>query len=162
MQCQTLGPRAIRPYDVWMNSGVRGGRLSRALGVLEAHLAASYIVAAIGAVVLFVTDNGMWSDWAFVVFATVGGLLAAPILSFVIFPQLLLGDGSNRVVWAAAAAVYTAIFCTTLRLRWRRWTVRPLNSMLCESCGYNLTGNESGVCPECGTSTGVAPLGDRR
>lgn len=23
----------------------------------------------------------------------------------------------------------------------------------CKSCGYNLTGNGSGVCPECGTST---------
>ena len=25
----------------------------------------------------------------------------------------------------------------------------------CRSCGYNLTGNVSGVCPECGTSTGA-------
>lgn len=23
----------------------------------------------------------------------------------------------------------------------------------CQSCGYNLTGNESGICPECGTTT---------
>lgn len=23
----------------------------------------------------------------------------------------------------------------------------------CQSCGYNLTGNESGICPECGTAT---------
>ena len=35
-----------------------------------------------------------------------------------------------------------------LRLRWEvfkgPWT-------RCENCGYNLTGNESGVCPECGS-----------
>ncbi|MBE7507060.1 MAG: hypothetical protein HS101_12380 [Planctomycetia bacterium] len=23
----------------------------------------------------------------------------------------------------------------------------------CQSCGYNLTGNQSGICPECGTTT---------
>ena len=28
---------------------------------------------------------------------------------------------------------------------------------LCEGCGYDLTGNKSGVCPECG-----APIGERR
>lgn len=27
---------------------------------------------------------------------------------------------------------------------------RALDPMLCRGCGYNLTGNESGVCPECG------------
>ena len=34
-------------------------------------------------------------------------------------------------------------------LRWRR---RP-KADRCEHCGYDLTGNESGVCPECGTVT---------
>jgi hypothetical protein len=24
----------------------------------------------------------------------------------------------------------------------------------CQSCGYNLTGNTSGICPECGVATG--------
>ncbi len=27
----------------------------------------------------------------------------------------------------------------------------------CQSCGYNLTGNVSGVCPECGTGVGLHP-----
>ena len=26
----------------------------------------------------------------------------------------------------------------------------------CKSCGYNLTGNQSGVCPECGTPISAA------
>lgn len=36
-------------------------------------------------------------------------------------------------------------------LAWRRWSkvVQPANQ--CSSCGYNLTGNVSGACPECGT-----------
>jgi hypothetical protein len=33
-------------------------------------------------------------------------------------------------------------------LRWR-WARRPARGT-CASCGYNLTGNVSGVCPECG------------
>ncbi|GJM24382.1 MAG: hypothetical protein DHS20C16_07970 [Phycisphaerae bacterium] len=30
--------------------------------------------------------------------------------------------------------------------------VGPVDPMLCDHCGYNLTGNFSGVCPECGNS----------
>ncbi len=33
--------------------------------------------------------------------------------------------------------------------RWRAGRVRPGH---CNHCGYNLTGNVSGVCPECGTA----------
>ncbi len=36
----------------------------------------------------------------------------------------------------------------TLR-RFRRFRRRRMNA--CPHCGYNLTGNESGVCPECAT-----------
>jgi hypothetical protein len=38
-------------------------------------------------------------------------------------------------------------FAFTRALRTRRRRMRGL----CKSCGYNLTGNVSGVCPECGT-----------
>ncbi|MCB9856768.1 MAG: hypothetical protein H6818_13895 [Phycisphaerales bacterium] len=35
---------------------------------------------------------------------------------------------------------------------------RPLldDSPRCANCGFDLTGNESGICPECGTPTGFA------
>ncbi len=47
-----------------------------------------------------------------------------------------------------AAYPTLAFICGPLR-RWRRWRRRPTGS--CVKCGYDLTGNESGVCPECGT-----------
>ena len=31
----------------------------------------------------------------------------------------------------------------------------------CEACGYDLTGNSSGVCPECGTSVGEQRVSER-
>ena len=31
---------------------------------------------------------------------------------------------------------------------------------LCRTCGYDLTGNESGVCPECGCATKNLGKGD--
>ena len=36
----------------------------------------------------------------------------------------------------------------------RNW---PLSCNRCPSCGYNLTGNTSGVCPECGTPVPRSP-----
>ena len=37
-------------------------------------------------------------------------------------------------------------------LLWRRARTKPVGH--CQQCGYNLTGNESGTCPECGTKVG--------
>jgi DNA-directed RNA polymerase subunit RPC12/RpoP len=34
----------------------------------------------------------------------------------------------------------------------RRPPIGRLSAVRCRKCGYNLTGNTSGVCPECGTS----------
>jgi len=50
-------------------------------------------------------------------------------------------------LWAAVLAT-ASIPCLSLRKAWqrRRW----LRTGSCGRCGYNLTGNTSGVCPECG------------
>ena len=48
----------------------------------------------------------------------------------------------------AALCVYPRLPFT--RRRWRR------KHGLCVSCGYNLTGNVSGACPECGTEVSRA------
>lgn len=46
-------------------------------------------------------------------------------------------------------AAYPTIALIRGPLRRRRWRRKGL----CVKCGYDLTGNESGVCPECGEST---------
>jgi hypothetical protein len=38
----------------------------------------------------------------------------------------------------------------------KRRHTRFLNRSICRSCGYNLTGNTSGVCPECGAACKAA------
>jgi len=45
--------------------------------------------------------------------------------------------------------VLTTLIIPIFYLR-RRWQLRPIVPGHCRGCGYNLTGNTSGVCPECG------------
>jgi len=44
------------------------------------------------------------------------------------------------------------------RAAWRA----KLMEGLCSACGYNLTGNTSGVCPECGTKVSATSVGLNR
>ncbi len=55
--------------------------------------------------------------------------------------------GSN--VWLLVGLVYVISRC----LRARKRIAQFVGTNACNQCGYNLTGNESGVCPECGSST---------
>ena len=52
------------------------------------------------------------------------------------------------VIMAAAAAPQAARY---VRRRRRQARDRRAATGHCPACGYNLTGNASGVCPECGT-----------
>ncbi|HNO78689.1 MAG TPA: hypothetical protein PKN33_11570 [Phycisphaerae bacterium] len=38
------------------------------------------------------------------------------------------------------------------------WRLRRFAGGHCQQCGYDLTGNESGVCPECGTASDHSTL----
>jgi hypothetical protein len=49
-----------------------------------------------------------------------------------------------------AALIYSVRFALGL-------VATPPKSDACSRCGYNLTGNTSGVCPECGTPVLVKP-----
>jgi hypothetical protein len=72
--------------------------------------------------------------------------------------ELILPMGSNLViaatrswsvtVWSfvAVTSVLPLLFFHDARKRHRRRL-----AYCCERCGYNLTGNTSGICPECGT-----------
>ena len=50
--------------------------------------------------------------------------------------------------WMVVAALATYPTIAFIRGPVRRW--RRHRKGLCLKCGYDLTGNESGVCPECG------------
>lgn len=58
--------------------------------------------------------------------------------------------------WQALMCLFPFIFAS---YAWHRRTMRRYfwqelakrGKPICVRCGYNLTGNESGVCPECGT-----------
>lgn len=63
----------------------------------------------------------------------------------------------NAPHWFVAIVLAGGVF-----LVWRRRRPSPLESSPCPACGYSLIGNESGVCPECGTACNAAkPSGNR-
>lgn len=71
-------------------------------------------------------------------------------------------QGPYRITWfvfpfwlstlALVSAVSIPIIRGPLRRRWRRWRGA------CEACGYNLWGNRSGRCPECGLRFRGSPV----
>ncbi len=70
----------------------------------------------------------------------VGGLASLVILITIAIQMskgYRIGDrfANTRVIWK----------------RYARSSVFGGDGLLCHSCGYDLTGNESGICPECGT-----------
>lgn len=48
------------------------------------------------------------------------------------------------VIWAVSAA------CTAALAVYLHWADRPFPAGHCKTCGYDLKGNVSGACPECG------------
>ncbi len=55
----------------------------------------------------------------------------------------------NWFVYFVAALLLMELPCRIGSAAWRRFTRPP--SGHCQTCGYNLTGNVSGICPECGS-----------
>ena len=97
-----------------------------------------------------------WVAWlaAFVCFyllLCIGYLLAVPLcLSFCgRYPSL----GVRIAIYIGCMLVNAAWSYAVSRNLYRtlRWTTFADGIPRCVSCGYNLTGNVSGVCPECGT-----------
>ena len=81
-----------------------------------------------------------------------------------------LPPGSTQVRWYMYPPTWSdirwmigelsVVMVVTLTSAWGAWRVWkmsfPLPTGLCRACSYNLTGNTSGVCPECGTATAPA------
>jgi hypothetical protein len=67
------------------------------------------------------------------------------------------GEGGFRL---AVFPCWSVLLLSLLLPIW--WTIRrrakpAMNRAKCSTCGYNLTGNTSGVCPECGTPVPSKP-----
>lgn len=79
------------------------------------------------------------------------------MLTFAVTPNAV---AARRLIVAdaIAAMLFTVFVCPRLYRRFR-WYPRSAHDdplfdeidPVCEACGYNLIGNESGICPECGT-----------
>ena len=74
-----------------------------------------------------------------------GGLLPGPIWQW--WNVWELGGRGSRYAFVPLYAVFLAVAIPTL-LIWR-FGPKPAKAGHCR-CGYDLTGNESGMCPECG------------
>jgi hypothetical protein len=72
-------------------------------------------------------------------------------IGVVLFAAMVLRGATAEVpafVWLSGIAFLVA--AAAVRTMWRRH--HPLPRGHCETCGYNLRGNRSGRCPECGTA----------
>ncbi len=87
--------------------------------------------------------------------------------------QTWLFGGSSSIFWlprstkdwskgfSGQGSVFVPIWCILMAaavptyILWRRDKRYPPGH--CRKCGYDLTGNESGVCPECGTPVSGGP-----
>lgn len=67
-----------------------------------------------------------------------------------------LGNTSGRWWTIDILFIWPLLLTAALPARWVwvRMPSRAAKSGLCRICRYDLTGNVSGVCPECGTSVG--------
>lgn len=91
--------------------------------------------------------------------ATVAALFAAWVGYVFFFASYLLVFLVIRIDAGEDVAAYVALGIAALISCLVGWVVYPaarwrrpdeVDRLRCNSCGYNLTGNVSGVCPECG------------
>jgi hypothetical protein len=85
------------------------------------------------------------------------GLIFAPIggvIGFLSATGLRFNSNSQFLYFGALAAF--GIIATILAMKIEGIVVVEPRGIFCEGCGYNLTGNATGTCPECGRATPVA------
>ena len=85
--------------------------------------------------------------------------LACVTVGILVFSRALPGAG-KIATFASWLVMLMALYlvCVLLHLRDLRQRIRRNNAAInrqCVHCEYNLTGNVSGVCPECGAAIGA-------
>lgn len=112
---------------------------------------------------------GWWWKWALLSAASLLDFLRDVSSTFMIWNSLnsattpmggfpaRLTPGTRRIFlgfdqWSGLASILELLFLSTaIYLFWRDWrTPKRALQGFCKRCGYDLTGNVSGVCPECG------------
>jgi len=78
---------------------------------------------------------------------------------FVAIPMMVLAflalGAGVPIVWLMCGSFSASVVIACAFGRWKyRELVKQYPVGCCRICGYNLTGNVSGRCPECGTATG--------
>ena len=153
-----VGPLTL---DAWIGLGwrrpVQDWMIAHGAGSFAGHFGLLYIqipdytTAFIGGGIIGVVA---WKRWWQLSLVYSGTMIALPYLSLAL-------DGSISFVLNSASTVVTLLLvdsakiplalagaCLTSKRRRKRHVRRELQ--LCIKCGYDLTGNESGICPECG------------
>ena len=77
------------------------------------------------------------------------------LIQAIVIPEiLLLPKGYHSAIMQVIATIVGsgvyALTVTWMAMPWLRRSTGKTGH--CQSCGYSLTGNTSGVCPECGTA----------
>ena len=138
-----LYQRSIEASLLWMllwsgvgcYAGMRGRWSEYWLGVAVITLVPLLLVLPTGAIV--------WWD------------VAAWLLEDSLFPSPFWIKGL-MVFMGLGPLIFGACCAGLLRLQLQYWE-RALRKGVCQKCSYNLTGNVSGICPECGTPVGPRP-----
>jgi predicted RNA-binding Zn-ribbon protein involved in translation (DUF1610 family) len=82
------------------------------------------------------------------------GLLLVILKTFMMaLPRPIAAPVAGTFLGGIAGAIVVALFSVvTSSLRHELYRRALVENHLCTTCGYSLTGNSSGICPECGTA----------
>jgi hypothetical protein len=132
------------------------GRWARAAARIAAFSALHYALFAV--CVLLALSDGLWSSGPPSAASRMGDALCDVLtLPFKLLEAVAGGAPAIREYRDIAFAGNCLCYGALLELIWRRWrAIRRKRAVAvfpsCGVCGYNLTANVSGTCPECGTA----------